>query len=516
MFREPLLPWMVFLPLAGAFTVLFSPLRETGLRRLALLFSGVTAVLGAVAFAAFSPELSGFQFRFEQDWFTLPGLDAPLRLALGLDGLSVLLLALSAFLMPLILVSAPGHIRHRVREFLFWALLMEAGMIGVFAATDLVLFYFFWELSLIPLYFLVGIWGGPNRIYASLKFVLYTLAGSLVLLVGLIRVALEAGTTDIGRLIEADLDPGLQRFAFACFALGFLIKVPVLPFHTWLPDAHVQAPTGGSVVLAGVMLKMGTYGLMRFGLQAFPAGAVDWAPWLLLLGAAGIVYGSLLAWAQSDIKKLVAYSSVGHLGFVVLGTFAGNATALQGAVLQGVNHGISTGALFLLVGVLYDRRHTRAMDAFGGLARTFPAFAFLLVLTSLASVGLPGTNGFVGEFLILMGTFEQHPWLAALAGLGVVLGAVYMLGLCREVLFGPVTHEANRRLEPLRPREWAALAPLAALMLWIGLYPSPFLERTRFACFETAERLAPWLERAGEEARPPAPALPATPEPELR
>lgn len=484
-----LLPLLIGLPLAGAFLVLLAPAHERLLRWIALGVSLATAALGVQAFVHFQAEQAGFQFLYRVPWFTLPGL-GQLQIALGADGLSILMVSLSALLVPIVLIAAPGSIQHRVREFLFWTLLMEAGMLGVFLALDLVLFYVFWELSLIPLYFMVGIWGGENRIYATIKFVLYTLVGSLVMLVGLIRLALERGTTDVGALLADQLDPGLQRFAFACFALGFLIKVPVVPFHTWLPDAHVQAPTGGSVILAGVMLKMGTYGLLRYGVQMFPAAALDFAPWLAAIGVIGIVYGSLLAWAQRDLKKLVAYSSVAHLGFVVLGTFALNGTALQGAVLQGVNHGISTGALFLLVGVLYDRRHTRELGAFGGLARSFPAYAFLLVLATLASVGLPGTNGFVGEVLILIGSFEAYPWLAALGGLGVVLGAVYMLGMCREVLFGPLTREENRHLEPIQAREWLALAPLCALMLWIGLYPAPFLSRTKLACDELAQRVA--------------------------
>ncbi len=505
--NEALLPLLVAVPLVGALVVLFTPATDRSLRRVAMLFALVTAFLGILVFLCFDSRQAGFQFRYEADWFPLPGAGHT-TLALGVDGLSVLLVALSAVLMPIVLVAAPGHIHHRIREFLFWALLMAGGMLGTFLALDLVLFYVFWELSLIPLYFMIGIWGGENRIYATIKFVLYTLVGSLLMLVGLIRVALWAGTTSVPELLaRADMPRELQLFAFACFGLGFLIKVPVFPFHTWLPDAHVQAPTGGSVILAGVMLKMGTYGLMRFGVQMFPAAAVAWAPWLMVLGVVGILYGSLVAWAQRDLKKLVAYSSVAHLGFVVVGIFAFTPAALQGAVLQGLNHGISTGALFLLVGVLYDRLHTRQLKDFGGLARSFPDFAFFLVLATLASVGLPGTNGFVGEALILFGTFARHPVLAACAALGVVLGAVYMLGMVREVLHGPITREENRRLEPMKLREWSALVPLAAAMLWIGLYPRPCLDRTRLACEDLAQRVAPWLEQQEEEASLPAPPL---------
>ena len=477
----------------GAFLVIFWRGSDATLRRIGLSISIATAALGVALFMRFQGAAEGFQFSVEWDWFRIPGTTFDTRLSLGVDGISVLLVALTSVLIPLILIASPGHITRRVREFIFWTLLMEAGMIGAFLALDLVLFYVFWEMSLIPLYFIVGIWGGENRIYATIKFVLYTLIGSLVMLVGLIRVAVEAGTTDMNVLLGADLPTGVQEFAFVCFGLAFLIKVPIVPFHTWLPDAHVQAPTAGSVVLAGVTLKMGTYALMRFGLQMFPAGAVVWAPLLLAIGVVGIVYGSFLAWAQKDLKKLVAYSSVAHLGFVVIGIFAFTETALTGAVLQGVNHGISTGALFLLVGVLYERRHTRQMSDFGGLARTAPAFAALLVFTTLASVGLPGTNGFVGEFLILIGTFEVSSVTAVLAGLGVVLGAVYMLGMCRKVLFGPITKPENEKLDPIRPREWAALAPLCIAMLWIGLYPAPMLDRIGPACERLAERVSPYI-----------------------
>ncbi len=494
--HDLLLPFLTGLPLLGALAVLFAPVSDRTLRRLAVFFSLAVLVPGLMLFFGFASDQSGFQAVFAAPWFALPGQTGTVWFSLGADGISLLFVLLTAVLTPLVLVAAPGHIHTRVREFLFWMLLMETGMLGTFLATDLVLFYVFWEMSLVPLYFVVGIWGGENRIYATVKFFLYTLVGSLVMLIGLIRVALEMGTTNVAALVRADLPADLQSFAFACFALGFLIKVPVVPFHTWLPDAHVQAPTSGSVILAGVMLKLGTYGLLRYGVQMFPAAAVEWGPLLAAVGVVGIVYGSFLAWAQRDLKKLVAYSSVAHLGFVVLGTFAFTATAFQGAVIQGVNHGITTGALFLLVGVLYDRLHTRDLNRFGGLARSFPAFGFLLLFTTLASIGLPGTNGFVGEFLILFGSFATRPVLTSIGALGVVLGAVYMLGMCREVLFGPIQRKENRALAALKPREWAALAPLAALMLWIGIFPGPLLERTHLACQELARRVEPYTKEA--------------------
>lgn len=511
MFLSPdiLLPALIGIPLVGAFAVLLLPMRESTLRLTAVFVTLITAWFGIELFVGFRAGVEGFQMEWTRHWFSLPGLGLePIAMRLGVDGLSVLLAVLTALLMPLVLIAAPGHIKTRIREFLFWSLLMEAGMLGVFLALDLVFFYVFWELSLVPLYFMIGIWGGARRFYATVKFFLYTVAGSMLMLVALVRVALHTGTTDLHPLLTGDLPVELQTFGFLCFALAFAIKVPLVPFHTWLPDAHVEAPTGGSVLLAGVLLKMGTYGLLRFGIQLFPATVPTWAPVFMVLGAVGIVYGAFLAWAQSDLKKLVAYSSISHLGYVVLGSFALNTIALQGSILQMINHGLSTGALFFLVGIIYDRRHTREMAHFGGLARTFPAFAFLLVFATLSSVGLPGLNGFVGEFLILLGTFEASPILAIVGGTGVILGAIYMLGMCRKVLFGPVVHEENRGLAPIKPREWAALAPMMAAMLWIGLYPAPVLSRTEKACEAIVARVAPFMaaEHELDPADGPAPA----------
>jgi NADH-quinone oxidoreductase subunit M len=369
--------------------------------------------------------------------------------------------------------------------------LMETGMLGVFAALDLVLFYVFWEVSLVPLYFIVGIWGGERRLYATIKFFLFTVAGSLVMLIGVIALIYGLGSASITTLIErgAELPLATQRWVFVAFALAFAIKVPLVPFHTWLADAHTEAPTSGSVLLAGVLLKMGTYGLLRFCIQPFPEVALAWAPAFLALGALGIVYGALLAMAQTDLKRLIACSSVSHLGFVVLGLFAMNAAALRGAVLQMVNHGISTGLLFLLVGMIYERRHTRLLDRFGGLASVMPLFALFLVFTVLSSAGLPGLNGFVGEYLILAGTFQSAPFWAVVSVSGVVLGAVYLLMATRRVLFGPVILEENKHLADLGAREVATLLPLVLFALWIGIRPGTFLAKTSASLDHLAARV---------------------------
>ena len=343
------------------------------------------------------------------------------------------------------------------------------------------LFYFFWEVSLIPLYFLVGIWGGERRIYATIKFFLYTLAGSLVMLVAVIAMLYRFNTSDIAALTDqaSSLPLSTQGYLFGAFALAFAIKVPVMPFHTWLADAHTEAPTSGSVVLAGVLLKMGTYGLLRFCIAMFPGAAVQWAPLFMVLGAAGIVYGAFLAMAQNDLKRLVACSSVSHLGYVILGMFALSSAGLQGGMLQMVNHGLSTGMLFLLVGMIYERRHTRALDEFGGVAQSMPLFAIFLVIAVLSSAALPGLNGFIGEYLILKGAFDAQRVLAVVGVLGVIFGSVYLLVATRRVLFGPLTKRENKELRDLSPREIATLVPIVVFIVWIGVSPTPFLAKSQ-------------------------------------
>ncbi len=473
---------LCFLPLVGALAVLFAPAALA--RTIALGTSLVVAALGLWLFVwGFDPALAGAQLETRAAWFALPGsggTSIPVSYHLGVDGLSFLLVVLTTFLMPIVLLSAASHIRTRVKEFMVWMLVMQTGMLGVFLALDLVLFYFFWETSLIPLYFVLGIWGGDRRLYATLKFFLYTVAGSLVMLVAAIFLIYGLGTTDVPELTAriGELPPGRELWLFAGFALAFAIKVPILPLHTWLADAHTEAPTSGSVVLAGVLLKMGTYGLLRFGIALFPSAAVQAAPVFMALGALGIVYGAFLAMGQTDLKRLVACSSVSHLGFVVLGLFALTHKGLQGGLLQMVNHGLSTGLLFLLVGMIYERRHTRALDQFGGIAASMPVFALFFVVTVMSSVGLPGLNGFVGEYLILAGSFEASPLWSVIGVSGVVFGAVYLLTATRKVLWGPLDREENRALRDIGGREIGLMLPIVALIVWIGVAPNTFLSRS--------------------------------------
>jgi NADH-quinone oxidoreductase subunit M len=492
---------LTFLPLAGALITLCLPSARNDLARLVgLATTGFTAGLGVLLYATFDPAAAGAQMVVDRPWFMLPGLGSStlVHFKLGVDGLSLLLVVLTALLMPIAVLSSWGHVWQRVKEFMVWILVMETGMLGVFLAGDLVLFYFFWEISLIPLYFLIGIWGGERRLYATIKFFLFTLAGSLVMMIGVIALIYRTGTTDVERLtaVAAHLPLATQTWLFFAFALAFAVKVPLVPFHTWLADAHTEAPTSGSVLLAGVLLKMGTYGLVRFGIALFPLAAIRFAPLLMALGAIGIVYGAFLAMAQSDLKRLVACSSVSHLGFCVLGMFALTRAGLAGSVLQMVNHGLSTGLLFLLVGMLYERRHTRALDHFGGIAQSMPVFALIFVVTVLSSAGLPGLNGFVGEYLVLLGTFQQSPVWACVAVSGVVLGAVYLLMATRRVLFGPLSREENRALADLGPREVGLLLPLVLLVIAIGVAPRPLLARLEPA---VAGVLA-HVERAGAAA----------------
>jgi NADH-quinone oxidoreductase subunit M len=401
------------------------------------------------------------------------------------DGISVLLVLLTTFLMPLVILSSWTSVESRWKEFAITMLLLEAGMIGVFVSLDLFLFYVFWEAMLIPMYLIIGIWGGHNRVYAAVKFVLYTLAGSLLMLVAILVLYFQHGaatgvyTFDLPVVARYVLPGGRgQDLMFFAFALAFAIKVPMFPFHTWLPDAHVEAPTAGSVILAGVLLKMGTYGFLRFCLPLFPDASLHYAPWMFVLSVIGIIYGAWVCTVQPDIKKLVAYSSVSHLGFVVLGLFTLTPQGVVGGLIQMVNHGLSTGALFLMVGMIYERRHTRLIADFGGLWKVVPAFSVVFLIVCLSSVGLPGLNGFVGEFLILLGAFQVDRLAAVLATSGIIFAAVYLLWMYQRVCFGEVTHEANRRLTDLSPREWAVLLPVLLFIVWIGIYPTTFTAMT--------------------------------------
>ncbi len=476
-----LLTALTFLPLVGAALVLLTPTAAAQMQRLiALATTLAVAVLGVMLYRDFDAAALGAQHVISIPWFELSNGTA-IYYKLGVDGLSLLMVALTSLLMPIVILSTWGHVEKRVKEFMVWMLVMETGMLGVFLSLDMVLFYFFWEISLIPLYFLVGIWGGERRIYATIKFFLYTLAGSLVMLVAVIAMLYQFQSSDIPRLTElaGALPLAKQSWLFAGFALAFAIKVPVMPFHTWLADAHTEAPTSGSVVLAGVLLKMGTYGLLRFCIAMFPAAAVEHAPLFMVLGAVGIVYGAFLAMAQNDLKRLVACSSVSHLGYVILGLFALTSAGMQGGVLQMVSHGMSTGMLFLLVGMIYERRHTRALDEFGGIAQSMPLFAVFLVIAVLSSAALPGLNGFIGEYLILKGAFDANRWLAVVGVLGVIFGSIYLLMATRKVLFGPLNKRENRELSDLSLREIATLVPIVVFIVWIGVAPTPFLANSQ-------------------------------------
>jgi NADH-quinone oxidoreductase subunit M len=403
--------------------------------------------------------------------------------SLGVDGISILLVVLTPFLSAIAIASAWNAITEKVKGFLISMMILQTGMLGVFTATDLFLFYIFWEVMLFPMYFLIGIWGGPRKIYAAVKFVLFTMFGSLLMLLGIIKLYLMTSpdaanrTTDLMAVMNLRVPPELQFWLFLAFALAFAIKVPLFPFHTWLPDAHVEAPTAGSIILAGVLLKMGTYGFLRFCLPLFPDAATQLVPVISVLALIGITYGALVAMVQTDVKSLVAYSSVAHLGFVMLGMFALTVTGLTGSILQMINHGITAGALFLLVGMIYERRHTRLISEFGGVAHVMPVFTAIFLIITLASIGLPGTNGFVGEFLILLGTFRSNVTYAVIGTFGIVLAAIYMLWMVQRVFFGELTRDENRQLRDINWRERLIALPLIIAVFWIGIYPQTFLRK---------------------------------------
>ncbi len=473
------LSWVV--PLAAAILLLLignaDGRRDALVRWLALGSSLAAFAVTLAIWAWFDPASADFQLVERVPWIPAFGIDY----YVGVDGISLLLVVLTGFLTPISLLSSWVGVEHKVKEFCAFILALEAAMIGVFISLDLFLFYVFWDAMLIPMYFLIGVWGYDQRVYAAVKFILYTMAGSVLMLIAILGLAYlhsEATgsyTFDLVRLYGLQIAPETQRWFFLAFALAFAIKVPLFPFHTWLPDAHVQAPTAGSVILAGVLLKMGTYGLVRFAFPLFPAAAMEFAPWIALLAVIGIIYGALVAMVQPDMKKLVAYSSVSHLGFVVLGICAMNVQGVQGAVYQMLAHGISTGGLFLIVGMLSDRRHTRLIAEFGGLKHVMPRLTAAFLIITLASIGLPGLNGFVGEFLIMLGAFRWDPRYVVGAALGVILSAVYMLWMFQRVYYGKVTNPENADLPDLRGHEWAGVVPLCALSLFMGIFPTVFL-----------------------------------------
>jgi NADH-quinone oxidoreductase subunit M len=473
---------VTFLPVLGAAVVFLLPRRAEGLVKVtALATSLVTFAVSVPLFTRFDASLSAYQFVEQRTWMPTLGVSYHL----GVDGISLLLVLLTTFLMPLVLLSSWHSIERRWKEFAITMLLLETGMLGVFVALDLFLFYIFWEAMLVPMYLIIGIWGGPNRVYAAVKFILYTLTGSLLMLVAILALyfingaATGAYTFDLPVLARYVLPAGrAQNLMFLAFALAFAIKVPMWPFHTWLPDAHTEAPTPGSVILAGVLLKMGTYGFLRFCLPLFPQATMTFAPWMFALAVIGIIYGAWVSTVQADMKKLVAYSSVSHLGFVVLGLFTLNPQGMVGAIIQMVNHGLSTGALFLIVGMLYERRHTRLIAEYGGLWKIVPALSVLFLVVTFSSIGLPGLNGFVGEFLILVGAFQVHRPAAVLATTGIIFAAVYLLWMYQRVIFGDITHEENRALPDLSLREWVILVPVLACIIWIGVYPVALTGKT--------------------------------------
>jgi len=469
----PALTFITFLPLAGLAAVLLVPgRRATALRVVANVVAGLEFLATLALLLRFNPGSGEMQFIERADWIRAVGA----QYLMGIDGISLLLILLTSLLTFVATLSSWKAITERVKEYYAFLLLLEVGMIGVFVSLDLVLFYVFWEVMLVPMYFLIGVWGGERRLYAAIKFFLYTLFGSVVMLVGILMLYFHYHTFDLTAMLAAGAAPAvLQSWVFLAFFLGFAIKVPMFPFHTWLPDAHVEAPTAGSVILAGVLLKMGTYGFVRFSLPLFPDASRKFVPLIVVLALISIVYGALVSLMQKDMKKLIAYSSVSHMGFVMLGLFTFSPLAVKGAVLQMINHGISTGALFLIVGVVYERRHTRLISEFGGLASRLPVYAAVFLIMALSSIGLPGLNGFVGEFMILMGTWNTNWVWAAVAATGIVLGAAYMLWLYQRVMFGRLENPANQSLRDLSVREFATFLPLIVMAFWIGLYPKPFL-----------------------------------------
>lgn len=520
MFENHLLSVVAYTPLVGAILLLFvDKKKENFIRWFANIVAGVGFLVSLLLLVHFNAEAEGFQFVERGAWIPSIGVDYHF----GIDGISLLLILLTTGLGFLSVLSSWSAIQERVKEYYIFILLLQTGMLGVFMALDFFLFYVFWEVMLVPMYFLIGVWGGPRRLYAAIKFFLYTLLGSVLMLLGILALyfynykVTGQLTFSVPELLKLNLPWEYQFWLFLVFFVGFAIKVPMFPFHTWLPDAHVEAPTAGSVILAGVLLKMGTYGFVRFSLPLFPDAVKDTSSMSLLgwrfglldmmitLSIIGIVYGALVAMMQKDAKKLVAYSSVSHLGFCMLGLFALNPNGINGSIIQQINHGISTGALFLIVGILYERRHTREISEYGGLSHVMPTFATIFMIITMSSIGLPLLNGFIGEFAILAGAFQRTWVWGAWGSLGIVLGAAYMLWLYQRLMFGQVTNPKNQNLKDLNFREFATLFPLVIMAFWIGIYPKPFFKLIEKPVNQIVQRVQPgFFQRPGKTLEAPS------------
>jgi NADH-quinone oxidoreductase subunit M len=517
---------ILFTPLAGALVLLFvNKQNEDAIRWIANIVALVGFAISIPLWFWFNPQSPDFQFVERAPW--IPSVGA--EYFLGVDGFSTLLILLTTMMGFIAVLSSWAAITERVKEYYIFMLVLQTGMLGAFMALDFLLFFLFWEVMLVPMYFLIGIWGSTNRLYSAIKFFLYTLVGSVVMLLGILALYFSyknatgspTGTFDITAFQRFNFPAGLQWWVFLAFFLGFAIKVPMFPFHTWLPDAHTDAPTAGSVILAAVLLKMGTYGFIRFSLPILPDASRQFVPMVVLLSIIGIVYGALVALAQKDWKRLVAYSSVSHMAMVMLGMFALNPVGITGSIVQQLNHGISTGALFLLVGIVYERRHTREISEYGGLSKVMPVYAAVFLVMTMSSIGLPTLNGFIGEFLILQGVFVASTMWAAFAASGVVLGAAYMLYLYQRTMFGKIENPKNERLLDLSGREFATFAPLIILAVWIGLYPKPFLDRLDTSVHRVIARVSPQYTQLAADCGATSPAVvagglaPAPPTPEL-
>jgi NADH-quinone oxidoreductase subunit M len=494
----PILSLVTFLPLVGALLIVIIRGEDENTRRniywTALWTTLITFILSIFIWAGFNPAEPGFQMVERHQWLGIA------TYAMGVDGISMLFVILTTFLMPICIVASRLSITRYFKEYMIAFLVMETLMIGVFTSLDLILFYVFFEGGLIPMFLIIGIWGGPRRVYASFKFFLYTLVGSVLMLLAIMAMYWQAGTTDIPKLLDYHFPAGMQVWLWLAFFASFAVKMPMWPVHTWLPDAHVEAPTAGSVILAAILLKMGGYGFLRFSLPMFPLASADLAPFIFTLSVVAIVYTSLVALMQEDMKKLIAYSSVAHMGFVTMGVFAANLQGVQGGIFQMLSHGIISGALFLCVGVVYDRVHTRDIAAYGGLVNRMPVYAALFMIFTLANVGLPGTSGFVGEFLSLIGTFRINTWVAFLATIGVILSAAYALWLYRRIIFGALEKESLRSILDLSYREWALLVPLALLAVFFGFYPSPIMTVTAASADRLVANYQAALSAAGKLA----------------